>query len=130
MTAVLEWPSHFPKSCPPDAAAPVDQAVFRIVAADPPQPADFRSYLELGLREGENECKRAGLSSYGTQAQAERKMAKLSKHAPVARDLFVATAMLIPDDGKLSEAGTRGHRTLWLRAAALARAPEAFEVVQ
>lgn len=123
-----QWPPHFPAGCPPAAATVVDEALFRIVAHDPPKPDDFRSYLEMGLREAEDPCKRAGLSAYGTQFQAKRKMEQLSRNSPLVRDFFVACATLTPAQGAVSKAGSRGHRTLWLSAAALATAPEQFRV--
>lgn len=117
-----EWPAHFPEGCPPPHAPDADGTYLRFVAGFPPTASDFMSYLELGRREGEPEIIRAGLSVYATRQQMEKKPAR----SPLLRTGGIAQADLTPAHGKVSLAGSRGHRTLWLRRWALEQAPTLF----
>lgn len=117
-----EWPSHFPPGCPPADALEANGVYLRFVATIPPTPADFVSFLELGRRTEVSDVVRAGLSVYGTKAQMEKKRGR----SPLLRASSIAQAHLKPEHGKVSPAGSRGHRTLWLRRWALTRAPNLF----
>jgi hypothetical protein len=120
--ALIEWPDHFPENCPP-ADAPDPAGIYlRFVESLPPTPKDFVSYLQQGRSEGMSEVVRAGLSVYSTRQQMEKKRAL----SPLLRTSVVAQARLEPKHGKVSFAGSRGHRTLWLRRWALEQAPTLF----
>lgn len=123
--AEREWPAHFPADCPPKNAAPISQPVFRFVESDPPIPADFESYLEKGIGEGQPDCLRAALSCF-LDKNYPIELRRVSK---LWRRHHIATASLTAQDGVIKQTGKKPeHYSLWLRAAALSNATKLFSV--
>lgn len=59
-----KFPDWFPPNRPDAATPDADGVVFRFVAKDPIDPADFRSHHELNLAPQSNRCRRCSLSVY------------------------------------------------------------------
>ena len=112
------WPTDFPDDCPPEQASPADGTFYRIVADDPPKPADFISVFHLNpyhamreIRRGSRtECDTKGLSVYMDKIDAlgcARQFPKIGK--------MIASVALTPVAGKVLDTDGlfRSHHTWW-----------------
>lgn len=121
-----EWPAHFPPGCPPADARDLDGPVLYLVSSNPPVAKDFESAAQRGAYPGAPACERAALSCGLTLDY----ITTLRKAVPRLRPMMIAQALLGAECGKLKQTGKPGHHSMWLRAAALERAPSLFKVIQ
>lgn len=122
---VVRWPAHFPPCCPPADASDLQGEVYRLVATDPPGPADMLSAQEKGAFRGKNECQRASLSCSLTVEQ----LTEVRDNVPNLRDRMIAVASLSAADGKIKQTGRFGHYSMWLCASTLQNAASLFRVI-
>ena len=66
-----QFPSSWPKGCPPRNASPADNEVFRVTKTRPPTEHDFKSHDELGKAPSGPRCLRLGLSLFERHHDAE-----------------------------------------------------------
>lgn len=84
------------------------------------------SWLELQVpRPDIPECQRAAISVFRELEDAQ----ELQRLVPKFKTHLISKGKFTPDDGKIMRTTkTRGHYSLWLRRAVLARAHERFTV--
>lgn len=111
-----EWPTEFPESCPPSDAEPSSGTVFRLVAGDPPNVADFDSVYSMkparfkDRMDGEL-CLSMGLSVFDSIGDAER----LRKSLPPFKNHSIALGT-IAGSGLMKStpsASNKTHKTWW-----------------
>lgn len=115
MSTNLDWPGHFPASCPPEGAESTDGEVYRLVSPDGPKNADFVSHKVLSPHKnwGKKECQACGLSVHTTQNGGER----LKRRIPALRKKQSAVARLRPPHGLLLNTPSSAdseHHTWWV----------------
>lgn len=108
------YPPDWPDNCPPADAEPAKGAVFRIVAADPPNADDLKSYRELGVPARGSECRQRAVSVFQTHDQACHRL-RLSPRLGAA----IARAELNATHGAVKLTSARSGHIAWWSVAAL-----------
>lgn len=111
---MINWPEHFPDTCPPEDAADTSHRVYRFVKNAPPTAQDFLSYKELDpdFDFGDRECMACGLSVYTTLADAQL----AQKLVPGMAKRSIAQGDLIHNDGLIKHSPSfsgESHHTWW-----------------
>ena len=113
----MQWPEHYPDSCPPNTAKHASGNVYRFIEKEhqSPQDEDFKSWKELHPERDyeEKECQACGLSIY-TSLDEARRVAKL---VPRLRKMKIAEAVLKKDSGKMENTPSnvsKDHFTWWI----------------
>lgn len=104
MTFDLELPAGCPK-------ADVDEfegTAYRVVRNDPPTGEDLLTYLELGLLQNADPCKRGSISLFSTRDQAQHRL-EISPHL----GNFVASVSLTTAHGRVGKPSSSGHIDWW-----------------
>jgi hypothetical protein len=114
----IVWPSTFPKGCPPSAAQPPSQQVFRLVRAGTPAATDFVPYAieRPELFQKGPPCHAHGLSVFDSL----EKCRAAERRSPSLRGRLSAQANLAPEHGLILQTpGVRntGHITWWVSPA-------------
>ena len=116
----VDWPLHFPDSCPPAEAQPDDLEAFRLVANSPPAKEDFVSHIVGKKRFPDAEhCRACGLSVYRDLSDAK---AARMRFKPL-KGMMIARGNITVNDGVVLQTSTpASHYTWWMKTAT----PEAF----
>ena len=119
------WPRFFPADCPPSTTPPASGSAYRLVRANPPGEADFRSHVERGVKppDGE-ECLACALSVYLDldDILALRRSVKGFRKRNVAQGQLNVGALAHSPSGP-----TSSHHSWWLPEGASVH--EGFKVV-
>lgn len=125
-----EWPEHYPESCPPQDASPVNCTVFRLVS-DPVDVIDCLSHFELDIEVSEDRrCQSCGLSIYLTLEDALT--ARKRTRSSALKCKAIASTALTPSQGvylRTPPDGKKGHHTWWVPSG-LTIHPSIFHVVE
>lgn len=110
----MTWPEHYPEACPPESARDPDLLVYRVLRR-PAKPEDFLSYYDMDPTRswGHKLCEACGLSVYSDYDECR----DLQGRIPRLRDRVVASARLLPDQGKIKDTPNRNgrsHKTWWV----------------
>ena len=112
MSGGLTFPHDWPEPCPPADANAADTVIYRRVLNNPPLPADFLSYRELGKRVSPGKaCQACGLSVFVTREDAVH-----NRELFPSAGQFIAAGRLLPCHGKTmhTPSGTQpAHYTWW-----------------
>ena len=109
-SSTLEWPDHFPPSCPPSEAESQNHEVYRVVFNDPPQLVDF---LSSTVRHPHpwptqaEQCKACGISVWLNEMKATGLLRRFQGG-------MVAKGNISPDVGVSLKTCGRGHITWWI----------------
>jgi hypothetical protein len=114
----MSFRDSLPAGCPPDAAEEIatPREVFRLVPADPPSLADFKSQRQENPNKrfpGVSECVVCGISVFGDKHDAVAKAQKL----PRLRNHKVCRVTLIAGAGRIQPTFQPSHQTWWPLAA-------------
>lgn len=111
----MNWPSHFPKTCPPDDSLEASGDVYRLVGGEPPKKEDFISHWvksphnrKVYAAKGKA-CEFCGLSVFRTMEDA-RRLSRRVRHLPKK----IAKATLGPSMGRIKNTGNEDHCTWWV----------------
>lgn len=115
----LEWPNHYPESCPPEEASPVNCTVFRLVS-DPVDESDCLSHFALNIGVSEDlQCQSRGLSIYLTLEDALN--ARTRTRSAALKYKAIASTALTPSQGvylRTPPNSKKGHHTWWFPSGA------------
>lgn len=113
----MEWPQHYPESCPPAIAKEASGKVYRFIEKEHefPQDKDFMSWKELNPNKdyGEKECQACGLSIYISLEEAKR----VASSIPRLKKMKIAEANLTKNSGKMENTPSnvsKDHFTWWI----------------
>jgi len=103
------YPTHYPKDCPPNNAVPVSGDTYRFTDRAIPKEKDFKSYYELGR---EDTCQARGLSVYITLEDC----IIAAKAVPALKRKHIAKAELLQNHGVIAPTPSKNnynHNTFW-----------------
>jgi len=108
------YPTHYPKDCPPNHAVPASGDVYRFINGTNPKDKDFKSYYELKPNQdwGNKECEARGLSVFITLEDC----IAAARVVPAFRKKLLAKASLSFDSGVIAPTpskNTNNHNTFW-----------------
>ena len=103
------YPTHYPKNCPPNHSVPASGDVYRFINGTTPKDKDFKSYYELGR---EFTCQARGLSVYITLEDCLAAVGAI----PALKKKCIAKAELLQSHGVIAPTpsrNTQNHNTFW-----------------
>jgi len=102
--------SDCPDNCPPSTAHKGPKELFRVVANKPLTHDDFLTCHELNKHHDADACLRCSLSTYSSQAHAER----LKKDIPFFKRHMIASGIVPVHGGVMKKTTSRaGHWSWW-----------------
>jgi hypothetical protein len=113
---LMQWPSYFPKDCPPHNALDTSGIVYRIIKEEIPQERDFFSWREENKDQAcpstVTECQACGLSVYTDKNDAEQTIRRI----PRFKKSRIAIGTLTSGMGMMANTPSRtskSHHTWW-----------------
>ena len=110
------YPTHYPKNCPPNHSVPASGDVYRFINGTTPKDKDFKSYYELKPHQdwGSKACEARGLSVFITLEDC----IAAAKVIPAFRNRkkLLAKASLPSNSGVIAPTpskNTNNHNTFW-----------------